>query len=148
MHSETMPSDMSDDAPLEGESAEVFEPAADGGAPDDPGAMLPSGMDGVDLQPLAGTVAAGLPTADLAPVADVPVELVVEIGRTKMSIGETLSLGPGSVISLDKQTGEPVDLLVNGTPIARGEVIAVDEEFGIRLTEVLPPERRLDATAI
>ncbi|MGI9658828.1 MAG: flagellar motor switch protein FliN, partial [Gaiellaceae bacterium] len=98
--------------------------------------------------PLGGDIAAGLPSTDLAPVADVPVELVVEIGRTKMSIGETLSLGPGSVISLDKQTGEPVDLLVNGTPIARGEVIAVDEEFGIRLTEVLPPEHRLDATAL
>ena len=131
MQSETPPSEMTDDAP-----------------PSDTGAALPSGMDGVDLEPLAGTIAAGLPSSDLAPVADVPVELVVEIGRTKMSIGETLSLGPGSVISLDKQTGEPVDLLVNGTPIARGEVIAVDEEFGIRLTEVLPPERRLDTTAI
>lgn len=138
MELDILPEDPPGEASIEG-----FEvPPADGGAP--PPA---SGLDDVSLEPLGGALAAGLPSTDLAPVFDVPVELVVEIGRTKMSIGETLSLGPGSVISLDKQTGEPVDLLVNGTPIARGEVIAVDEEFGIRLTEVLPPERRLDATA-
>ncbi|MGI9659190.1 MAG: flagellar motor switch protein FliN [Gaiellaceae bacterium] len=142
MHSETLPEDMTGGAPIEGDAAEVL---ADG---QETSAAAAPGLDSVDLQPLAGDIAAGLPSTDLAPVADVPVELVVEIGRTKMSIGETLSLGPGSVVSLDKQTGEPVDLLVNGTPIARGEVIAVDEEFGIRLTEVLPPERRLDATSL
>ena len=145
MHSETVPDDVPGEAPLDdgalldSGAVEVAPPGADAGS------GLPTGMDGVDLEPLGGDIAAGLPSTDLAPVADVPVELVVEIGRTKMSIGETLSLGPGSVVSLDKQTGEPVGLLVNGTPIARGEVIAVDEEFGIRLTEVLPPERRLDA---
>jgi len=141
MQSETLPDDMTDGTPIEGGGSEVITDQEESAA------AFPSGMDSVNLEPLAGDIAAGLPSTDLAPVADVPVELVVEIGRTKMSIGETLSLGPGSVISLDKQTGEPVDLLVNGTPIARGEVIAVDEEFGIRLTEVLPPERRLDATS-
>jgi|SRR5581483_3847557 len=73
---------------------------------------------------------------ELLPVLDVPVELAVEIGRTTMTIGETLSIGPGSIIALKRMTGEPVDLLVNGKRIARGEVIAIDEEFGFRVTEV------------
>ena len=53
-----------------------------------------------------------------------------------MTIGETLALGPGSIVSLNRLAGEPVDLLVNGTPIARGEVVVIDEEFGLRITEV------------
>ena len=68
---------------------------------------------------------------------DVPVELAVEIGRTFMTIRETLSLGPGSIVSLNRLAGEPVDLLVNGKPIARGEVVVIDEEFGLRVTEVV-----------
>jgi flagellar motor switch protein FliN/FliY len=79
---------------------------------------------------------------DLAPVLDVPVELIVEIGRTTMTIRETLEIGPGSVIALDKLAGEPVDLLVNGKRIARGEVVAIDEEFGLRVTEVIAADRR------
>jgi flagellar motor switch protein FliN/FliY len=61
----------------------------------------------------------------------------VEIGRTFMTIRETLSLGPGSIVSLNRLAGEPVDLLVNGKPIARGEVVVIDEEFGLRVTEVV-----------
>jgi flagellar motor switch protein FliN/FliY len=68
---------------------------------------------------------------------DVPVELAVEIGRTSMTIGETLALVPGSIVSLNRLAGEPVDLLVNGRPIARGEVVVVDEEFGLRVTEIV-----------
>jgi flagellar motor switch protein FliN len=75
--------------------------------------------------------------ADLGRVIDVPVELAVEIGRTTMTIGETLSLAPGSIVSLNRLAGEPVDLLVNGKPIARGEVVVIDEEFGLRVTEVV-----------
>jgi flagellar motor switch protein FliN len=74
---------------------------------------------------------------DLARLRDVPVELTVEIGRTRRTIGETLALGPGSIVSLDRMAGEPVDLLVNGKPIARGEVVVIDEEFGLRITEVV-----------
>jgi flagellar motor switch protein FliN/FliY len=81
---------------------------------------------------------------DLSLVLDVPVELAVEVGRTTMTIRETLAIAPGSIISLDRMAGEPVDLLVNGRRIARGEVVAVDEEFGLRITEVVaaprPPE--------
>lgn len=75
--------------------------------------------------------------ADLARLHDVPVELAVEIGRARMTIGDTLGLGPGSIITLNRMAGEPVDLLVNGRPIARGEVVVIDEEFGLRVTEVI-----------
>jgi flagellar motor switch protein FliN/FliY len=74
---------------------------------------------------------------DLARLHNVPVELAVEIGRTRMTIGDTLGLGPGSIITLNRMAGEPVDLLVNGRPIARGEVVVIDEEFGLRVTEVI-----------
>ena len=86
-------------------------------------------------------------TLDLAPVLDVPVELTVELGRTTMTIRETLEMGPGSIVALDRMTGEPVDLLVNGQTIAQGEVVAIDEEFGLRITHVVSPKRRLDAAA-
>jgi flagellar motor switch protein FliN/FliY len=74
---------------------------------------------------------------DLGRLSDVPVELAVEIGRTHMTVGATLELRPGSVVVLDRMAGEPVDLLVNGTPIARGEVVVIDEEFALRITDVL-----------
>ncbi len=74
---------------------------------------------------------------DLGRLSAVPVELTVEIGRTRMTVGETLELRPGSIVVLDRMSGEPVDLLVNGTPIARGEVVVIDEEFGLRITDVL-----------
>ncbi len=101
----------------------------------------------IELAPLDGDVVehslpAALPAlaegadGDLARLHDVPVELTVEIGRTRMTIGETLNLGPGAIVSLNRLAGEPVDLLVNGTPIARGEVVVIDEEFGLRITEV------------
>jgi flagellar motor switch protein FliN len=95
-----------------------------------------------ELDPTAGESAGG---SDLSLVLDVPVELAVEIGRTTMTIGQTLGLAPGSVIVLDRMAGEPVDLLVNGHRIARGEVVAIDEEFGLRITEVTSPEQTLRA---
>lgn len=110
--------------------------------------------DDVDI-PLEGSVELALdelaaadgpaPLGDLAPILDVPVELTVEIGRTTMTIGEALSIGPGSIVSLNRTVGEPVDLLVNGKRIARGEVVAVDEEFGLRVTEIDPADARLEA---
>jgi flagellar motor switch protein FliN len=74
---------------------------------------------------------------DLGRLSDVPVELAVEIGRTRMTVGETLELRPGSIVVLNRMAGEPVDLLVNGTPIAHGEVVVIDEEFGLRITDVI-----------
>jgi flagellar motor switch protein FliN/FliY len=90
------------------------------------------------LTPLDGGVAP-LPAdaGDLHRLHDVPVELAVEIGRTRMTIGETLALVPGSIVSLNRLAGEPVDLLVNGRPIARGEVVVIDEEFGLRVTDIV-----------
>jgi flagellar motor switch protein FliN/FliY len=76
---------------------------------------------------------------DLRRLSAVPVDLSVEIGRARMTVGETLELREGSVVTLDRMAGEPVDLLVNGTTIARGEVVVIDEQFGLRLTQVLAP---------
>jgi flagellar motor switch protein FliN/FliY len=91
----------------------------------------------VEPEPRVG----GLVSAEeLERLHDVPVELAVEIGRTHMTIREALALGPGSIVTLNKLAGEPVDLLVNGKPIARGEVVVIDEEFGLRVTEVLAPK--------
>jgi flagellar motor switch protein FliN len=83
-------------------------------------------------------------TTDLSLVLDVPVDLVVEIGRTRMTIRETLGICRGTIISLDRLAGEPADLLVNGRLVARGEVVAIDEEFGLRVTEVIAPESRYE----
>ena len=97
----------------------------------------------VDFEPLNGDGdaragwAGAESMADLRRLSAVPVDLSVEIGRTRLSVGETLELREGSVVTLDRMAGEPVDLLVNGTPIARGEVVVIDEQFGLRLTQVL-----------
>ena len=93
-----------------------------------------------------GAAAAAVPgDADLTRLTDVTVELTVEVGRTRMSLGETMSLGQGSVVTLDRLADKPVDLLVNGRPIARGEVVVIDEQFGLRITEVNGAERGLAA---
>jgi flagellar motor switch protein FliN/FliY len=88
-----------------------------------------------------------LPSADRAHgielLMDVALEVSVELGRSHMSIGEILALRTGSVIELDKLAGEPVDVSVNGTLIARGEVVVVDEKFGVRITEVVSRARRM-----
>ena len=102
--------------------------------------MVEETTEGVELEPLAAANVAAGDDADLALVLDVPVELAVEIGRTRMTIREALALAPGSIVALDRMAGEPVDLLVNGKRIARGEVVAIDEEFGLRVTEVLRPQ--------
>ena len=100
--------------------------------------------DPVDYVPFETTTAPaeapGSGTPELERLYDVPVELAVEIGRTHMTIRETLALGPGSIVTLNRLAGEPVDLLVNGKPIARGEVVVIDEEFGLRVTEVVAGE--------
>jgi flagellar motor switch protein FliN/FliY len=85
--------------------------------------------------------------ADLRRLRDVPVNLAVEIGRAEMTVGETLGLRPGSIVKLDRLAEEPLDLLVNGTRIARGEVVVIDEEFGLRLTEVVAGAGGAVATA-
>ena len=97
----------------------------------------------IEYEQLEGTPAAGTGAgvgADLSRLSEIPMELSVEIGRTHMTVGETLELHVGSVIELERQAGEPVDLLVNGSPIARGEVVVTDEQYGLRITEILDGE--------
>lgn len=76
-------------------------------------------------------------------ILDVPLDISVELGKTKKSIKEILEMGPGSIIQLDKLAGEPVDLLVNGKLIAKGEVVVIDESYGIRITAIVSPMDRL-----
>ncbi len=80
---------------------------------------------------------------DINMVLDIPVQLSVELGRTKVSIKHILQLGQGSVVELDALAGEPMDVLVNGYLIAQGEVVVVNDKFGIRLTDVVTPSERL-----
>jgi len=86
-----------------------------------------------------------LPGSDvnLDVVLDIPVNISMEIGRTKISIRNLLQLNQGSVVELDRLAGEPMDVLVNGTLIARGEVVVVNEKFGIRLTDIISPAERV-----
>jgi flagellar motor switch protein FliN len=95
--------------------------------------------DDLQFAPLEPAPAVATPPAevDLERLTDVTVELAVQIGRTRMTLGGALSLGPGSIVTLDRAADQPVDLLVNGKPIARGEVVVVDESFGLRITEVV-----------
>jgi len=79
--------------------------------------------------------------SDLGILLDVPLHVTVELGRAEMPVRQILTLGPGSVIELDRSAGEVLDVLVNGTLIAQGEVVVVDEQFGIRLTQVYSPNR-------
>ncbi|ACZ38021.1 flagellar motor switch protein FliN [Sphaerobacter thermophilus] len=74
---------------------------------------------------------------------DVEVELTAELGTARMQIKHILGLRPGSVVELNRLAGEPVDIMVNKTLIARGEVVVVDEKFAVRVVEIVPPERRL-----
>jgi len=75
---------------------------------------------------------------------DIPLEITVELGRTKMLINDMLKLGQGSVIELSKLAGESLEILANQKPIARGEVVVVNEKYGVRLTEVISPMERVE----
>jgi flagellar motor switch protein FliN/FliY len=94
---------------------------------------------------LAGTNAnsAGTPAQDIDLVLDIPVLMTVELGRTKLPIRHILQLAQGSVVELDGLAGEPMDVLVNGCLIAQGEVVVVNEKFGIRLTDIITPSERI-----
>jgi flagellar motor switch protein FliN/FliY len=93
-----------------------------------------------ELTPDRKSVAAA---RDIDFLLDVPLEIAVELGRTKMLIKDLLQLGQGSVIELDKIAGEPAEILVNGKLLARGEVVVVHEKFGVRLTDIISPAERI-----
>lgn len=80
---------------------------------------------------------------DFDMILDIPVQITVELGRTKLSIRNLLQLAHGSVVELDGLAGEPMDVLVNGTLIAQGEVVVVNDKFGIRLTDIITPTERM-----
>lgn len=89
-------------------------------------------------------VVAGQPAANnLDMILDIPVNLTVELGRTKIAIRNLLQLAQGSVVELDGLAGEPMDVLVNGCLIAQGEVVVVNDKFGIRLTDIITPAERI-----
>ncbi|QGX38269.1 flagellar motor switch protein FliN [Permianibacter aggregans] len=85
----------------------------------------------------------GAGTEKLDVILDIPVTLSMEVGRTQIPIRNLLQLNQGSVVELDRLAGEPLDVLVNGTLIAHGEVVVVNEKFGIRLTDVMSPHERI-----
>lgn len=87
------------------------------------------------LSELPESARAGDPIG-LAQLLDVPVRLTVEVGRTRMSLAELIQLGPGSLVVLDREAHEPADILVNGKVVARGEVVTIDQSFGVRITSV------------
>ncbi len=84
---------------------------------------------------------------DLGMIMDLPVKVIVELGRTKMSIGELMALHKGSVIELNVHAGDPLDLVVNGCLIAQGEVVIVNDRYGIRLTDIISPSERIRKTS-
>jgi len=89
----------------------------------------------VELQDFEGTKnVEGDNSMDL--LKDIPMKVVVELGRTVLKINELMEMGVGSIIELDKMSGDPVDIFVNGKPIAKGEVVVIDEDFGVRITEI------------
>jgi flagellar motor switch protein FliN/FliY len=96
--------------------------------------------DEIRLAPLEPSFGAAAPddASDLERLTAVTLELTVEVGRTHMTLGQALALGPGSVITLDRLADQPVDLLVNGKPVARGEVVVIDDVFGLRVTQIVP----------
>jgi flagellar motor switch protein FliN/FliY len=103
--------------------------------------------DGVKVPEGGGTPAEGrLPPAEQAGldlILDIPVTLSMEVGRRKISIRQLLQLGQGSVVELDRLAGTPMDVLVNGTLVDHGEVVVVNEKFGIRLTDIVSPSERV-----
>lgn len=115
---------------------------------DEPNAAAPQDppVQKADLPDLSGAAtAATAPTPNLDLIKDIEVTLTVELGRTQMLIEEVLQLTPGKVVELEKLAGEALDILINGRLMARGEVVVVDDRFGIRITSVMDPRARVAA---
>lgn len=95
------------------------------------------------FEQLAGGNIGGQISNDLDMILDIPVQMTVELGRTRIAIKSLLQLAQGSVVELDGLAGEPMDVLVNGCLIAQGEVVVVNERFGVRLTDIITPSERI-----
>ncbi|WP_027350591.1 flagellar motor switch protein FliN [Halotalea alkalilenta] len=94
------------------------------------------------FKPLQESTAEGDPR-DLSMVMDIPVTLSVELGRTRLTIRELLDLAKGSVVELEGLAGEPMDIMINGYLVAQGEVVVIEERYGIRITDIVTPSERL-----
>ncbi len=103
----------------------------------------PKAADAPEMAELQANTAGGAGDINLDMLLDVNVSLAIELGRSEMSIRDLLRLNQGSVVNLDRMAGEPLDVLVNGTLVARGEIVVVKEKFGVKLTEVVSPEERV-----
>jgi flagellar motor switch protein FliN/FliY len=117
--------------------------ADDWGAALDEQAQAAAAVQKAPLQDLQDEHGGDGTTASIDMVLDIPVTIAMEIGRSKIPIRNLLQLNQGSVVELDRLAGEPLDVLVNGTLIAHGEVVVVNEKFGIRLTDVISPQERV-----
>lgn len=110
-------------------------------------AVVDSAMEAAPLKAAFPDFSGGIekPTSmnDFDMILDIPVQITVELGRTRISIRNLLQLAHGSVVELDALAGEPMDVLVNGTLIAQGEVVVVNDKFGIRLTDIITPSERM-----
>jgi len=106
-------------------------------------AVEPDDVSSAAFDQLASDRGDGKNKVDLDVLLDIPVTLQLEIGRAKVSIRNLLSYTQGSVVEMDRLAGEPLDLLVNGTLIAHGEVVVVNDKFGVRLTDVVSPQDRI-----
>jgi flagellar motor switch protein FliN len=114
---------------------------------DDIGDIDATGEDDDDLDDDDAAPAASGETKSLDLILDIPLTVAVELGRSKMLINDLLQLGQGSVIELTKLVGEPLEVLVNQKLVARGEVVVVNEKFGVRLTDIVSPMERVQSLA-
>ncbi|AJQ96316.1 flagellar motor switch protein FliN [Gynuella sunshinyii] len=132
-------SSQSDDAALADEWAAAMEEAGETGSDDDEDEAQKAPLEEL-REENAGN---GINSPDLDVILDIPVTISMEVGNTMIPIRNLLQLNQGSVIELDRLAGEPLDVLVNGTLIAHGEVVMVNEKFGIRLTDVVSQQERI-----
>lgn len=115
-----------------------------GGADIDRGGLGDNDVVGVDFADFVSDSPAAQPDHQgLDLVCEIPVTLTAELGETQITIKELLSFGPGSVVELDRLAGEPADLLVNGVLVGRGDVVVINENYGLRITELISSEERL-----
>jgi flagellar motor switch protein FliN/FliY len=97
-----------------------------------------------EFSDLSIDTSASQPAANMELILDIPLEITAELGRTRMLIGELLKLGQGSVIELSKIAGETMEILANQRLIAKGEVVVINEKYGIRITEIISPTERIE----
>jgi flagellar motor switch protein FliN len=104
-----------------------------------------AGVTAAEFSELPSSPANGSSALNFDLILDVPLDLTLEVGRTRISVRSLLALSQGSVVELDKLAGEPLDVLVNGTLVAHGEVVVVNDKFGIRLLDVVSPVERVES---